>query len=470
MAITGNIIHSKITILLWAACALLMVYSAPAQDSAGIQGQITDPASALVVNTEVSLINKNGISLKTKTDHTGVYLFRSLLPGRYKVRVETSDFAPFVSEDISLEAGKTKAYNIQLAIKQIDENVDINSDTDASSRLSGPAGEMVIKGAEVNNLPDDPEALAAALKAMALSGPGEPQIYVDDFPSAKPPPKQTIKEIRISQNYMSAEEDRPGGARISIITKVGANKLQGSAYFNVSDRVINARNPFASESNPYIYRQYGFFLSRAIVPKKTAFSFSFSKLDENRNGVVSAETLDPGLNIVPLRLSVVIPRRDLSLTPRFDFQLNEKNTLILRYLFNRTTVENLGVGELSLPGRGYDLKSQDHTIRLTETAVLNAQSVNEFRFQFVSESLESQAQVSEPVDQCAGCFYGRRFAGGRKQNYCQPFRDPELYLDQQLKTFHKIRREASFYKKGKRIFGEFQRFIHIHGAQCAAAR
>ena len=412
----SNSIPFKITLFLSLLILFAAEYTTSAQETGGLRGQVTDPDASLVVNAEVALVNNKGVAAKTKTDSAGVYSFRSQLPGLYTLTVEAKDFAPFIYKEISVSAGVLKVFDVRLSIKTIDVNVDTGLGTDANENLSNPGGEVVLTGRAVDQLPDDPDALAAALKAMALSGPGEPQIYVDDFPSGKPPPKQSIREVRISQNYMSAEEERPGGSRINIFTKVGENKLQGSAYFNWSDQALNTRNPLAQETSPYKFRQYGFFLSRAIVPKKAAFTFSFGKTDEDRSGVVSAETLDPGFNIVPLRFSSTIPRRGLSLTPRFDYQINPNNTLVLRYLFDRTKIRGLGVGELSLSGRAYDLEDTNHTFRVAETAVLNTQTVNEFRFQILREDLNIRSHNSSPSINVQDAFLGGGSPQGNSNN------------------------------------------------------
>ena len=51
-------------------------------------------------------------------------------------------------------------------------------------------------------LPDDPEALSAAVQAMAgpSAGPNGGQIFIDGFTGGRMPPKESIREVRINQN------------------------------------------------------------------------------------------------------------------------------------------------------------------------------------------------------------------------------------------------------------------------------
>ena len=57
--------------------------------------------------------------------------------------------------------------------------------------------------------------------------------------------------------------------------------------------------------------------------------------------------LDPSFNIVPFRQEFTVPNRRFSISPRFDYQLNENNTLVARYSFTRNTSENQGIGDFS---------------------------------------------------------------------------------------------------------------------------
>ncbi|MCV4754751.1 hypothetical protein OFC37_35335, partial [Escherichia coli] len=65
--------------------------------------------------------------------------------------------------------------------------------------------------------------------------------------------------------------------------------------------------------------------------------------------------------------------------------MNSSNTLIARYAFAKANRQNLGIGGFNLPSRAYDSENTEHSIQLTETAVINQKVVNETRFQFFRE-------------------------------------------------------------------------------------
>ena len=89
------------------------------------------------------------------------------------------------------------------------------------------------------------------------------------------------------------------------------------------------------------------------------------------------------LSPVPFNETLLSPVRRTTFSPRFDWQINETNTLIARYTYDQNKRVNEGVGGFNLASRAYDVSSSQHTFQITETAVLNAKSINETRLQFI---------------------------------------------------------------------------------------
>src|SRR5205085_8500766 len=133
------------------------------------------------------------------------------------------------------------------------EKQEVTVQAEAGSSVSvepdNNATALVIKGADLAALPDDPDDLADALQALAGpgAGPNGGQIYIDGFTGGQLPPKESIREIRINQNPFSAEYDRLGFGRIEIFTKPGTDKFHGQAFMNYGDENFNSRNPFSPD-------------------------------------------------------------------------------------------------------------------------------------------------------------------------------------------------------------------------------
>jgi hypothetical protein len=366
-------------------CFLAALPVAAQQLSGGLKGQVTDQFGALIIGAVVTARGAGGFSETAVTDKNGVYAFRLLTPGSYAVRVEATGFAAYENTGVTVSAQRARTLDIRLEVTIFDEEVTVDSEPGVSTDPSSNVDALVIRGDDLDSLPDDPAALESTLQVLAGSSPGGAQIQVDGMSGGRLPPKESIREIRINQNLLSAENDAPGGSRIDILTKPGADQFHGSGFMNLSDERLNARNPFAGARAPYRYGLYGGTISGPISKKRSSFFLDFQRRDEDENGIVNARGLDAALNFVPVLSSFVVPRRSTTFSPRFDYQLNANNTLIARYTFTRSSISNLGVGELSLPERAYASAFTQHTLQLTETAVLSPRMLNETRFQFVRD-------------------------------------------------------------------------------------
>jgi hypothetical protein len=257
-------------------------------------------------------------------------------------------------------------------------------------------------------LPDDPDEMAAALSALAgpSAGPNGGQIYIDGFTGGRLPPKEAIREVRVSQNPLNAENDRPGFGRVDILTRPGMDKFRGSANMSFADEALNARNPFAPDRAAYQSRNYGFSLSGPVVAKKSSFFVDFQRRDEDDNDVITARVLDPlTLAEDEVNQSVLTPRRFTTFSPRFDYAFNQNHTLVARYSYTQST--NLtGIGGFNLLSRAFETASRDHNVQLTQTDVLNASTINETRFQFINSRREQAGDNSTPTIQVLDSFFG----------------------------------------------------------------
>ncbi len=120
--------------------------------------------------------------------------------------------------------------------------------------------------------------------------------------------------------------------------------------------------------------------------------------------MVNAIILDPSLNPLPFQQEFQTPSKRLNISPRIDYAINENNTLVFRYNFNRRSNENQGIGGSSLPERGYDSTSTGHDFRITETSILNSKTVNETRFELEFDKNQQNGDNSIPTINVAESF------------------------------------------------------------------
>jgi hypothetical protein len=153
-------------------------------------------------------------------------------------------------------------------------------------------------------------------------------------------------------------------------------------------------------------RAFGGNISGPIQKGKSSFFLDVSNRDIDNNAVVNAIVLDPSLNPVAFQQEVQVPSRRFSISPRFDYQINDRNTLVARYSFERSTLENQGISTLSLPSRAYDSSNMSHEIRLTETMIINPTTINETRFEYEWEKREQNGDNSIPTISVSDAFVG----------------------------------------------------------------
>jgi Carboxypeptidase regulatory-like domain/TonB dependent receptor-like, beta-barrel len=389
--------------------SLIVILSATlvtAQQARGtLRGLITDELGAAIVGANVTLTDASGAQKKTTTNNEGVYTFAGLTPGKYTLQAGAPGFALSENKDVNVTATR-QTLDLTLRVT-IEEKVTV-AETPVSTESTNNANQTVIGGKDLDALPDDPDELAAALQALAgpSVGPNGGQIFIDGFTGGNLPSKDAIREIRINQNPFAAENDQPS-ARIDILTRPGTDKLRGGASMNFNDESLNSRNPFAvssSKRTPFQIRQYEMNLSGPIVKRKASFFFNFGRIETDDNELVRATVLDDNLNPVEFGQAFLVPRRNLFLSPRFDYAINTNNTLVVRYNYNRFKVENFGVQGFTLPERGYDTLSVNQNVQVTETAILNPTTINETRFQLSHNRNEQTGSNSVPALDVSGSF------------------------------------------------------------------
>jgi hypothetical protein len=382
---------------LFRASAILFFFSSfiYAQNTGTLKGAVTDESGAVVPAVNVT-VSGNGTSKSAQTQADGSFTVTGLAPGEYTVQVNVPGFAAF-SKTVNIAPGATVEAPIALAISTEKQEVTVAAESGptVSVEPDSNASAMVIKGEDLQSLPDDPDDLANALQALAGpgAGPNGGQLYIDGFTGGQLPPKESIREIRINQNPFSAEYDRLGFGRIEILTKPGADKLRGTLFLNDSDAVFDSRNPFASNKPDYSYRQYGGYVGGPLN-KRASYFLDFNERDITNNAITHAIYFDPSSFVAsPINTAVVTPQMNRTIAPRVDYQLTTNNTLTVRFEERMGYNNNSGLGGYRLPAPyaslGYNTNFNTQNLMATETAVLTPKVVNETRFQFVRNWTQS---------------------------------------------------------------------------------
>ncbi len=403
-------------------CGLFIIAWSPAGfcqlTTGSIKGTVTDQLEGLVTNATVVVKDAQGKARTATTNSSGNYEFKSLPPGNYEVTAAAVGFTVREEKQVKVKAGSTATLDLQLSIEALQQSVTIdNKGISTDSDRNGDA--MVLRGRELEALPNDPDALASALQAMAGPTQGEnaPQVTVDGFSNGRVPPKEAIREVRINQNPYSAENEYPGWGGIEIYTQPGSEKFHGGASFNFNDESLNSRNPFALRRAPYQQRGLNGNLTGPIIPKRASFAFYFGRYASEGNSVINATILDPvTLKPALFNQTLVTPQTSDYFSLRGDLKINKKHTLVANFDYGWFTQNLQGVGGFTLPSRAYRGARHNYTLQVTETAIINEKTINETRLQISHVISRQIANTALPALNVAESFFGGGAQGGTASN------------------------------------------------------
>ena len=155
------------TILL---CCVLLFDPAPfaftQQNTGSIKGSVSDPLGSLITNARVVLKDDRGVTTSVMTSSVGAFEFRNLRPGVYQLRVVAPGFVAYEEKQITVEAHRVTTNDVQLGVELEEQQVTID-DRSVSTDADNNANAVVLRGKDLEALPNDPGALAAALQALA---------------------------------------------------------------------------------------------------------------------------------------------------------------------------------------------------------------------------------------------------------------------------------------------------------------
>ncbi|HUF02748.1 MAG TPA: carboxypeptidase regulatory-like domain-containing protein [Aridibacter sp.] len=396
------------TIFITVIFSLIFAAAAFAQSTGTIEGRVVDVTGAVIVGASVT-VEAEGFQRNAVTNESGDYSVGGIPAGSYAVTIASPGFAMFTQTDVNVAANGATSVNASLDIEVVETEVTVDDETNRIDvSPDNNASAIVLNEEDIDALPDDEEDLEAALQALAGpgAGPNGGGIYVDGFSGGSLPPKETIREIRINSNPFSSEYSRLGYGRIEILTKPGTDRLRGSVEFEFEEESFNSRNPFLDTRPPYQRKEFEVRIGGPILQNRASYFLNFEYEDTKNNSSINAIVLGPNLDPLEIRSSAATPSKEFEFDPRVDFQINENNTLVVRYGFERETRDNAGIGGFNLLSRGYSRVDTEQSLRVTETAIFSPRIINETRFQYLSRRNSEEGGIESPTIRVLDAFTG----------------------------------------------------------------
>jgi len=159
-ALSGRLSRSPLTTvftpgLVFGLCLLASgapMASAQTTGSATLRGTVKDENGAVVSKATVTLVNEaTKVERKTATNQDGVYVFSSVTPGTFSVKVENSGFKKAEQTGLILSPSDIRALDITLQVGAASETVTVTATADVLQTETG-AKENTITAKQIENL------------------------------------------------------------------------------------------------------------------------------------------------------------------------------------------------------------------------------------------------------------------------------------------------------------------------------
>ena len=352
------------------ALILSLTTIVPAQlGSAGLSGLVLDTNGAAVPTARVIVKNRaTGQTRETTASGDGIYTFQNLPPATYQIRVEATNFAPSVVENVILNVGEVPAINVTLKPAGAQETVvvtpsDVLSVDTNTSQVSGVINERTLTNLPLNgrnfldlaflipgNAPapnyDPTKTTTIEVSSAGQLGRGG-NIAVDGADNNDDVvggtlqnfPQDGINEFQIATNRFSAEIGRSASSAINIITKSGSNDFHGSGAFYYRHSRLSAvlptldRSLVAAQGRPPFDREQYAVSSGGPIKRDRAWFFAAFEY-RNQDGVVITGVRDLTARRVITSFSPA-PLNDLLFTGRGDWQASRDDRMSFRYSHQR---------------------------------------------------------------------------------------------------------------------------------------
>jgi len=400
--------RTSVLMLLVLLVASLAIYG---QTPTGtISGAVTDESGAVMPNVSVTITDKStGFTRTVTTNAEGLFSAPALTAGEYEVRAEMQGFRTLLRE-ATVQAGGITTVNLPMQLGGTKDVVTVEGVAPQinyeSHSLDGVVTREQIQGLPLNgrsflnlasiepgvsvNIGSTSQYNAQFSVSILGADAGRTSYNVDggnirDSIEGTGPgmnfSQEVVQEFQLSSMNFDLSTGITSVGSVNIVTRSGSNDFHGSGYFFFRDHNMAAypglnRNPF--NPDPFFARRNpGFWFGGPILKDKLFFFFNYEYQSQT-----SAVTFQPNLaSLTSLAGNFASPYKGKTLSARFDYRLNARNTLFARYSHDGNT--SIGPsGGAALPSNWVVNTNWSDQSVLGVTTILKPTIVNDFRFSY----------------------------------------------------------------------------------------
>jgi hypothetical protein len=377
-----------------------------ANQTSRLRGRVLDSTGAVMPGASVRIFQGENLVREGTTSETGDFDLEAV-PGEYRLEVSAEDFNTY--REAVRVAPNMGPLSVSMTLAVVSTTVDVTEDVeDVQLSLDSSLGTTTLSGAQLEDLPDNEDELAAYLQQLAgATGNAEStaNFVIDGFNGGRLPPRDQIQQVIVENNPFSAEGGGDG-PRIRIVTRPGTGDWRGGAGFNFRDESLNAKSASATNKPASQRRNFNMNFSGPIIPGRMSLNFQGSKQESESEGN-SIQARTPFGSVAS---GVVSPTASMSLNPRFQFFINQRNTLNFSFNYSKSESENQGIGGFNLPERASNSNRNQFSFQISENAQIGSWN-NELRFQ-----MNRNDSDQTPVTQAVSINVLDAFNGGGNSN------------------------------------------------------
>jgi hypothetical protein len=287
-------------------CCLCSPQLANAGVTGSISGTVTDNSGAVVAGAEITAHNiETGVDQTVKSDLAGQYVFVSLSPGRYDLKIQSSGFKRYQQTGVIVEVNAALRIDVRLQVGAIHEEMTVSGTEVRVETTTTQMGE-VIGSTKMESLPLNGRSYTDLLALQPGVAPESSGEYAPLSPSGNlnagglsvsgqretangfmvnggnvnegvsqttsiVPNLDSIAEFRIITNNFDSEYGNYSGGQVNAITKSGTNEFHGEAFEFLRNDDLDARNYFSDIRGAFKQNQFGGTFGGPVVHKKIFF-------------------------------------------------------------------------------------------------------------------------------------------------------------------------------------------------------
>ncbi|HTE10902.1 MAG TPA: carboxypeptidase regulatory-like domain-containing protein, partial [Chitinophagaceae bacterium] len=430
MRLSPRLIHTIILVLV-AMLSLSADLSAQVSGSA-ISGFIYDDGDSALDGATIHIRNTGtGFTTATSANRKGYFTFRDLPVGIYTIEISAVNHQTTVLNNNTLNLGDRLVLHKIVLGKNTTTLAEVtvrsNSFNNSVDRLgtgTAVSGRAIQKIPLVSRNYTDLVALSPLASGASLAGAkaGGTGYMLDGVSNRRATfgglsdaafsiSSETIREFEVSTNSYDVTNGRGSGGVVKAITKSGTNTLSGSAwgYYGANSlaatKDING-NPLV---NKYSIAQGGALLSGPVIKDKIHFLISYDQYQNTipfraydfgfagptpaqaeKNLGITKSNLDQIVGIMEKQFgfpasqqygTISIVQKTINAFAKFDWNINSKNLLTIKYNYLHFTDPNKlkGSGLLTTQYTGIEI---DNGVMLGLRSELSPKLTNDFKLNF----------------------------------------------------------------------------------------